>query len=159
MLLLVPKVWSQAAEPSACLELKVDASHVTGGINRELLGVNHGPLSVYQPGALYNGSNALDLSTWYREAGIRRVRLDEFGYIDFQAFFPNFAADPDKPENYRFEVADRYLQAIVDAGADIFFRLGYSEKHQAAGVGPAPRWSISGYMPPSPRQSRSWTRH
>jgi hypothetical protein len=130
LLLLVPKVWLQAAEPSACLELKVDASQVTGGINRELLGVNHGPLSVYQPGALYNGSNALDLSTWYREAGIRSVRLDEFGYIDFQAFFPNFAADPDKPESYRFAVADHYLQAIVDAGADIFFRLGYSEKPQ-----------------------------
>ncbi|HVM47547.1 MAG TPA: family 20 glycosylhydrolase, partial [Candidatus Acidoferrum sp.] len=115
---------------SADLELTVDASQVTGSINGGLLGVNHGPLAVYQPGALYNGSNAVDLSAWYSEAGIPSVRLDEFGYIDFQAFFPNFAADPDKPENYRFAVADRYLQSILDVGADVFFRLGYSERPQ-----------------------------
>jgi xylan 1,4-beta-xylosidase len=119
----------QAAAPAVRLELKVDASHEIGSINRGLLGVNHGPLSVHQPGALYNGSNAVDLSTCYREAGIPSVRLDEFGYIDFQAFFPNFAADPEQPENYRFVVADRYLKAVLDAGAEVFFRLGYSEKH------------------------------
>jgi len=130
MLLSEPTVWSQQSAPPSRLELTVDASRVVGGINRQLLGVNHGPLSVYQPTALYNGSNALDLTAWYREAGITSVRLDEFGYIDFQAFFPNFAADPDKPESYRFEVGDRYLQSILDAGADIFFRLGYSEKPQ-----------------------------
>jgi xylan 1,4-beta-xylosidase len=130
VLLSGPAAWSNAAAPGSRLELTVDASQVVGRINRQLLGVNHGPMSVYQPGALYNGSNALDLTAWYREAGIASVRLDEFGFIDFQAFFPNFAADPDKPENYRFQVADRYLKSILDAGADVFFRLGYSEKPQ-----------------------------
>ena len=129
-MLLVGSVCSQAADSPLCLEFTVDASRVTGRFNGGLLGVNHGPLSVYQPGALYNGSNVVDLSTWYRQAGMRSVRLDEFGFIDFQAFFPDFAASADNPASYRFELADRYLQAILDAGADVFFRLGYSEKHQ-----------------------------
>jgi xylan 1,4-beta-xylosidase len=130
VLVSISQTWSQTNTPASPLELTVDASRVVGTLNEGMLGVNHGPLSVYQPGALYNGSNAVDLTTWYREAGIPSVRLDEFGFIDFQAFFPNFAADPDRPENYRFELADRYLKAIIDAGAEVFFRLGYSEKPQ-----------------------------
>ncbi|MBI5092529.1 MAG: hypothetical protein HZB26_08815 [Candidatus Hydrogenedentes bacterium] len=128
--LLVSRV-AVGAEPSApasALEMVVEAGQVIGKINAGLLGVNHGPLAVYESHAIFNGKNAVDLSDRYKEIGVRSVRLDEFGAIDIQSLFPDFTADADKPESYRFCPADAYLKAVHDVGAETVFRMGYSEK-------------------------------
>lgn len=119
---------AQTITTSAISTITVDAGQKVGLINKELLGVNHGPLAVHQAGSIFTGNNAVDLSPYYRDAGIRSVRLDEFGCIDIKSLFPDFSADPDRPENFRFLLADRYLKAIHDLGEEIVFRMGYSEK-------------------------------
>lgn len=42
------------------------------------------------------------------------------------AIFPNWEADPEKPESYNFAPTDRIIQAIVESGAEVYFRIGRS---------------------------------
>ena len=48
---------------------------------------------------------------------------------DISALFPDFDADPTDPESYDFDLTDDYLQSIIDAGTQVFFRLGQSIEH------------------------------
>ena len=49
--------------------------------------------------------------------------------VDITGIFPNFDADVNDPASYDFELTDRYLQAIRDAGTEPYFRLGQSIEH------------------------------
>jgi xylan 1,4-beta-xylosidase len=40
--------------------------------------------------------------------------------------FPDWKADPRKPESYNFEPTDKVLTAIHDTGADVYYRVGRS---------------------------------
>ncbi|HKF49393.1 MAG TPA: hypothetical protein VKB38_18685 [Terracidiphilus sp.] len=40
--------------------------------------------------------------------------------------FPDWNADPEKPESYRFGPTDKMIAAIVDSGAVVFYRIGRS---------------------------------
>ncbi len=117
-----------AAATDTSLSITVDAGKVIGSINKGLLGVNHGPLAFYNENTVLAERKAVDLSAYYKTIGIRSVRLDEFASIDIQQLFPDFSADPQDPAKYAFADADKYLKAICDVGAEIVFRLGYSEK-------------------------------
>lgn len=44
--------------------------------------------------------------------------------VDILNIFPDFSKDANKPENYDFAVTDAYLRSILDAGTQVFFRLG-----------------------------------
>ncbi len=96
------------------------------GLTRETNGVNRGPADKnYQ----------LDHTAAYRQLRIPSVRLHDCPFrvdnvADFHCIFPDPSADPDLPENYHFEATDRYLGAIREAGAEIYFRLGESIEHQ-----------------------------
>ncbi len=49
--------------------------------------------------------------------------------VDVNGIFPNFDADPTNPENYDFLLTDKYLQAIIDAGTEPYYRLGTRIEH------------------------------
>ena len=110
-----------SAEP---VELRVDFTQ-TNGVIRALHGVNKGPLG---PGGL------IDLTAEHRALGIPFTRLHDCYWpnpyvVDIHAVFPDFSADPARPESYDFRLTDEYLAAVVASGAQIVYRLGESIEH------------------------------
>ena len=106
------------------VELRIDCAQTAGSI-RPLHGVNNGPL---------NYGETVDLSAFYRELGIPLARLHDSEWpnpsvVDIHAVFPDLSADPQRPESYRFPRTDAYVQAIVDTGTGIVYRLGESIEH------------------------------
>jgi len=49
--------------------------------------------------------------------------------VDIHAVFPDFDADPSRPESYDFRLTDEYLEAVRASGAGIVYRLGESIEH------------------------------
>lgn len=110
-----------AAEP---LVLSADFSKPNGTI-KAIHGVNKGPLA---PGGLVN------LSKDTAALGLPSTRLHDCHWptpdvVDFHAVFPNFDADPTKPESYDFRLTDLYIDAILKTGSKIVYRLGQSIEH------------------------------
>ena len=54
---------------------------------------------------------------------------DGMRLVDTHMIFGNFKADTNDPDNYYFEQTDDYLQAIIDSGSKIVYRLGTSIEH------------------------------
>jgi hypothetical protein len=97
------------------------------GVIKPLHGVNNGPLHM---------RGFWDLSDFYRALGIPHVRLHDQDFpnsrvVDIPQVFPNPDADPERPESYDFERTDLQVQAVVDAGARIVWRLGANIEHTA----------------------------
>lgn len=110
--------------PITPVPLDVDFGQVTGAI-RPLHGVNGGPL-------MMNGW--LDVSATYKELAFPLTRLHDCPYaipetVDVHSIFPIFDADPRDPGNYRFAMTDDYIQAILDTGSHIVYRLGETIEH------------------------------
>lgn len=92
-------------------------------------GINNGPKSGY----LGEGRWTLDATAIYQDLGIPYVRTHDAEYpyggeafIDIHCIFPDWSKDPDDPSAYSFSGTDEYLAAIVESGAEVFFRLGES---------------------------------
>lgn len=49
--------------------------------------------------------------------------------VDINAVFPDFSKDPLDPASYDFVLTDDYLKSIVDAGTEVFYRLGSKIEH------------------------------
>ncbi len=118
-------------------EIVVDASKVTGTI-RSFQGVNCGPYPLMK--------RLVNVGRQYQDLGIDIVRThDFFGPIDIdakwsnpdrisksvgasglKAIFPNWDADPDKEESYNFGPSDRVIKAIIESGAEVYWRIGRS---------------------------------
>jgi hypothetical protein len=116
--------------------VRVDAAKVTGTI-RSLQGVGGAPVS-------FRG--AWDVSRQYRDLRIDLVRThDFFGPTDIDArwthpddiakrigadgansIFPDWNADPEREASYNFGPSDRIINAIVNSGAGVYFRIGRS---------------------------------
>jgi hypothetical protein len=97
----------------------------TVGIIRPLHGVNRGPLTTW---------GLVDLSKEFRMLRIPSVRLHDcpqrfMDSVDVHLIFPDFTADPDDPANYRFTNTDAYIEAIMNIGAEVVFRLGETIEH------------------------------
>ena len=125
------------AASSGYRSVDVDAARVTGRI-RSFQGVNDGPVPL--------GRGLPDLTSQYRDLRIDIVRPHGmFGPVDIDArwttpnriteavgasaartIFPNWSADPDKPESYNFGPTDRVIQGIVGCGAEVYYPLGRS---------------------------------
>jgi len=108
-------------------DIYIDCSITIGKI-RNLLGINNGPLTFWRDA---RGDFFVDLSTQYKELGIKSVRVQDFsgiqaGPFDIDQIFPDFNADPESEGNYNFTSTDLAVQGIKSVGADIIFRLGYS---------------------------------
>ena len=97
---------------------KIDFSKILGRM-KPLHGVNNSPMALNRqvPG--------------FAEAGIPFCRLHDtagaFGgahFVDINNVYPNFDADPSKPESYDFAFTDAYISSIYAAGTEVFYRLG-----------------------------------
>jgi len=105
-------------------EWEIDFSR-TNGVIRPLHGINGGPLC-------YRGT--VDLSEGHRQLAIPLTRLHDCPWVnadvvDMHFVFPNPKADPAQPENYDFSRTDEYIQAVLDTGAKVVYRLGESIEH------------------------------
>ncbi len=90
-------------------------------------GVNNGPKT---------RMFSLDMSRYFRDAGIPYARLHDTEYpygsghfVDIPCVFPDFSADPADPGAYDFTLTDQYIEAIVAVGTQVFYRLGVSIEH------------------------------
>lgn len=128
--------------------LSVDAGKTIGRI-RSFQGVNGSPLPV-MPG-LPNlvqqyrdlridqvrthdlmGPTEIDSRYTYREGKlvalipdpVLRMRVVEAG--NGSIIFPDWNADPEKPESYRFGPSDKVIAAIRASGAEVYYRIGRS---------------------------------
>ena len=125
--------------------LVVVTAHKTDRRIKPLHGVNGGPKT-------YNFS--FDTSKYFKEAGIPFARLHDVEYplgsgefVDIHCVFPNFDADPADPASYDFTCTDAYIQAIIDTGCEVFYRLGESIDHG----------TIKKYIRP-PKDDEKWAR-
>ncbi len=102
----------------------IDCSRTIGTI-KGLHGVNLGPLC-------YRGT--IDLSSYHKELKVPYTRLHDVVWInadavDISTIFRDFRDDPENAENYDFKTTDDYIQAIVNVGSKIVYRLGESIEH------------------------------
>ncbi|MCX7047411.1 MAG: hypothetical protein NTX50_18240 [Candidatus Sumerlaeota bacterium] len=106
------------------VQLKVECSRPIGVI-RPLHGGNCGPI---QYGEL------VDLSAQFRELAMPLIRLHDCHWpnpdvVDIHTIFVDFKADPERAESYDFRRTDDYIQATINAGSRIVYRLGESIEH------------------------------
>ncbi len=112
--------------PIAESNVKVDFSKHIGKI-KALHSVNRGPIGSW---------GAEDHSEFYKKARFPHARLHDcplhmMDTVDIHLIFPNWDADENDPANYRFAATDRYIQATLETGAEIVYRLGESIEHYA----------------------------
>lgn len=105
----------------------IDFSKQSGTI-KPLHGVGGGPLTQ---------TFDYDTTSCFQAAGIPYSRTHDIEYpygagefVDIHCLFPNFDAPVDDPASYHFALTDIYIKAIVDAGTQVFYRLGESIDHQ-----------------------------
>lgn len=128
--------------------LHVDAGKVTGHI-RSFQGVNGQPTPVMAglPNLVkeykdlridmvrthdFMGPTEIDsvfrdddpLLAWLVPDNDQRAKLVVAGNASI--IFPDWSADPEKPESYRFAPSDKVIQAIRETGAEVYYRIGRS---------------------------------
>ena len=110
------------------MSIKINFNETVGKM-KPMHGVGGGPR---QGGA----SLGMDISDIFSEIGVPFSRLHDIEgsysanqYVDVHCIFPDFNADENDSESYNFKPTDRYLKAIVDAGTQVFYRLGESIDH------------------------------
>jgi xylan 1,4-beta-xylosidase len=64
------------------------------------------------------------LLAWLVPDTAQRAQLVEAG--NAAAIFPDWAADPEKPESYNFAPTDRVIEGIRATGAEVYYRIGRS---------------------------------
>ena len=113
------------------VSLSMDMGDLTDERINPLHGVNNGPRFDYE-----DGTFSYDAVELFREAGIPYVRLHDVEYpygkdkfIDIHCIFPDPDADPKLESSYNFKESDEYIEAIIESGASILFRLGESIDH------------------------------
>jgi len=99
--------------------ISIDCNKTDGHI-RPFSEINSGPLPIHYV-------NGADITSSYRAVGINFVRTHDFyGPTDISTIFPDFNADPSDEESYNFSSSDYYVNGIVNAGCQVFYRLGES---------------------------------
>lgn len=128
--------------------ITIDCTTEIGRI-KPMHAVNNGP--IYARSDQTRGN--FDL---YKAAGIPFARNHDASFcasyggehsVDISAVFPNFDADPIDPASYDFVMTDEYLRTILDAGTQIFYRLGSKIEHGIKKYGTLPpkdfnKWAV-----------------
>ena len=85
--------------------------------------VNNGPVGngFYNKAARIPYARTHDTSYWLSYGGEHTV--------DISAIFPDFSKDENDPASYDFKVTDNYLKSLIDAGTEVFYRLGQRIEH------------------------------
>lgn len=108
----------------------VDPAKELGPI-RPVNGVNNGPIRS-------RNDQCFGTFEHFRNARIPSARPHDSvfcaGYggphtIDISSIFPDFDADENDPRSYDFHWTDEYLESIVAAGTEVYYRLGQSIEH------------------------------
>lgn len=126
--LLLPLARTSTRAASNARQIRVDAGKVTGTI-RSLQQVNLGPA--------HSRPGVPDITEQYRDLRIDSIRTHDFyGPTDIDAYrpnepwdriiFPKWDADAEAEASYNFGPSDSLITAIVDCGAEVYFRLGRS---------------------------------
>lgn len=139
---------AQTAAPASFRALQVDAGKVTGAI-RSFQGFNGPPYPIMEglPDLIHqyqdlhidsirthdimgptdiaaHYSVANPLLAWLVPDLRQRTRLVTAG--NESAIFPDWNADPEKPESYHFGASDKFVRSIRDAQAEVYYRIGRS---------------------------------
>ncbi len=131
------------------MKVSIDFNKITG-VMKPMHGVNNGPVS--GPKGHQVRSNFDD----FKAACIPYARTHDSsmwdGYggehtVDVHAIFPDFTKNPYDPLSYDFFYTDMYLQSIIDAGTQVFFRLGSKIEHGEKRYGTIPpadfrKWAV-----------------
>ena len=111
-------------------DLHVDFTQLTG-IVKPMHCVNNGPVANKKNQVRSNLDD-------YMAAGIPCARNHDASFcsdyggehsVDVAFIFPDFSRDPDDETAYDFAMTDRYIQTILDAGTEVFYRLGSKIEH------------------------------
>lgn len=127
-------------------DVVVDASKTVGAI-RSLQGAHWDP-----------GPAGSALSNTYIALGVDAIRTHDAGGIDsggvgdtdgwaaIDSIFPDFSKDPADPDSYNFGPTDQLIKNIRDIGAEVFFRVGRSNRAGIDFFGDPPQW-FNSYVP------------
>ena len=120
--------------------INIDFSKQIGTI-KDMHSVNNGPV-----GGRAHSSGASNAKL-YTDAMIPFARNHDANFfcdygaphtVDILAIFPRFDADENDPASYDFHLTDEYNAAIVDAGTQVFYRLGNKIEHESKKYGSVP---------------------
>jgi len=112
--------------------VKVNFNHILGKI-KPMNAVNNGPV---RGPRLFPCIGNFDA---YKEAGFPYARNHDAAFchsyggehtVDITAVFPDFDADPYDPASYDFVCTDHYSATIMEAGTEVFYRLGQKIDHR-----------------------------
>ena len=112
--------------------IQVDFSEIIGRI-KPMNCVNNGPT---KGARMFPQSGNFEL---YKELRIPYARNHDAAHcpsyggdhtVDITAVFPDFDADPYAPESYDFACTDAYTATIMEAGTEVFYRLGQKIDHR-----------------------------
>lgn len=112
--------------------VQIEPNNILGKI-KPMNAVNNGPVKGPR---MFPFSGNFDA---YKEAGIPYARNHDASFcasyggehtVDITAIFPNFDADPYDPESYDFACTDAYTDIIMEAGTEVFYRLGQKIDHR-----------------------------
>ena len=110
--------------------INVDFSQKVGSI-KKMNAVNNGPLPVVEERAVSNFEAFQKLHIPYartHDASFCAAYGGEHS-VDVNFIFPYFFADETDPKSYDFQLTDEYLQTMIAAGTEPFFRLGSKIEH------------------------------
>ena len=116
--------------------IKVDFSKRVGPI-KPMHSVNNGP-------AVTRGLGNFET---YRDAGFPLARTHDAAFapsyggqhtVDIMNIFPDFDRDENDPASYDFDLTDEYMEAILSAGTQVFYRLGNKIEHESKRYGSIP---------------------
>ena len=112
--------------------IQVELDHVLGKM-KPMHAVNNGPVKAARMFPFFDNFEA------YKEAGFPYARNHDASYcqsyggdhtVDITAIFPDFDADPYDPASYDFACTDHYTATILEAGTEVFYRLGQKIDHR-----------------------------
>lgn len=102
------------------VSIALNCSRINGVI-RSFAEINDGPAP------MKTAPSFVDLTDQYRQIGITSIRThDLFGPTDISTIFPDFSADPTSESSYHFESSDVLITGMINAGCQVFYRLGES---------------------------------
>lgn len=120
--------------------LHIDFTQINGKI-KPMNAVNNGP--IYTKNADQNAGNLIA----YTEANIPFARTHDASFcsryggehtVDVHLIFRDFDADPNDPASYDFDLTDEYMETIMLANTEVFYRLGSKIEHESKHYGILP---------------------
>ena len=108
------------------LTINIECTQTSGTIT-PYAEINCGPLPIHYV------KDGADLTEQYRNLGISCVRTHDFyGPTDVSEIFPRWNADPSLASSYNFTRSDQCITGIINAGCEVFYRLGESASDDPA---------------------------